>query len=105
VATVRVIYQAERDLLAVLAYFDAVSPSYARVFEDTLLEVLRRLERFPRSGRTVPEIDDPAVREILHRGFRIVYFVDALDSEVEVLTLIHSSRPLGGAGLQPGSEE
>jgi len=28
-------------------------------------------------GRMVPEIQDEALRELIHRSYRIVYFVDA----------------------------
>jgi len=52
-------------------------PAFRRFFEDEAVEKVRRLEQFPRMGRMVPEIQDEALRELIHRSYRIVYFVDA----------------------------
>jgi toxin ParE1/3/4 len=46
---------------------------------------------FPESGRTVPEFEDPFVREVVHRPYRIVYRLVG-DDEVHVLTVHHSSK-------------
>lgn len=63
-----------------------------------MIAKIRRLERFPRLGRVVPEIDDEAIREVLYRHYRIVYVVDRSDEEVEVLTIFHSSQQFGALG-------
>ncbi|MBZ5560392.1 MAG: type II toxin-antitoxin system RelE/ParE family toxin [Acidobacteriia bacterium] len=38
-----------------------------------LVAATDRLVPFPESGRAVPEFDDPLVREIVDRPYRIVY--------------------------------
>jgi toxin ParE1/3/4 len=38
---------------------------------------LEQLAEFPESGRSVPELDLPGVRELLHPPFRVVYRVGA----------------------------
>jgi toxin ParE1/3/4 len=45
---------------------------------------------FPQMGRVVPELQDPEIRELLEKGYRIVYRVKR--DEVEVLTVFHTSR-------------
>lgn len=96
-ATVRLSSQAERELGAILDYYDRVGASgFAEVFEAKLIEKLRRLEQFPRLGRVVPEIGDEAIREVLHRNYRIVYLLDSDQEEVMVLTIFHSAQQFGG---------
>ncbi len=62
-----------------------------------LLGAVGRLDAFPRSGRAVPEIADAAIREVVYREYRIVYLYDEADDHVDVLSVFHSSRPLGGS--------
>ncbi len=71
---------------------------FAEVFEEKVIEKIRSLERFPRLGRLVPEINDEAIREVLYRNFRIVYLVDRDDEAVAVLTIFHASQQFGSLG-------
>ena len=93
--------QARRDLEAIVAYYLDVAPSYADVVEAGLLASTRRLETFPRSGRAVPEIGDETIREVVWREYRVIHFVEAEATRVEVLTVLHSSQQFGA----PGSPE
>ena len=102
-ATVRLSSQAERELSAVLDYYDLIGASgFAEVFEAKLIEKLRRLEQFPRLGRIVPEIRDESIREVLHRNYRIVYMLDRDEEEVLVLTIFHSAQQFGGLSPEDG---
>ncbi|MEM0964004.1 MAG: type II toxin-antitoxin system RelE/ParE family toxin [Bacteroidota bacterium] len=85
--------QARRDLEAVEDYYLDVAPSYATVVVDGLLASTRRLADFPLSGRAVPEIDDPEIREVVWRDYRVIYWADA--DRVEVLSVLHTSRQFG----------
>ena len=87
--------QARKDLEAIEAYLGEVAPDYAAFFMEQILEKAQQLERFPRLGRIVPEIGDESIRELIYRSYRIMYFVDQEDTEVEILTVIHSSRQFG----------
>ncbi|NBC17056.1 MAG: type II toxin-antitoxin system RelE/ParE family toxin, partial [Bacteroidetes bacterium] len=87
--------QALKDLDAIEEYYEEVAPDYAALFVASVFETTRRLEELPRMGRIVPEIGDPAIRELIHRGYRIMYVVDGDDETVEVLTVLHSSRQFG----------
>jgi len=68
--------QALKDLEAIEAYYEEVAPEYAALFVASVFEKAQRLEQLPRMGRTVPEIGDEAIRELIHRGYRIMYVVD-----------------------------
>ena len=90
--------QARKDLESISDYYREVAPSYAERFEEQVFEATRKLERFPRAGRIIPEAEDEHLREILYRNYRIMYRVDAQDEEVLILTILHSSRQFGGFG-------
>lgn len=99
-AVVRWSSQARKDLEAISDYFREASPPYAERFEEQVFEATRRLETFPRSGRMIPESEEDALREMIYRDYRIMYHVDAADEDVLILTVLHSSRQLGGFGSE-----
>lgn len=98
--------QAYADLEAIGDFLAREAPRYAQILADGIVGSVDRLSLFPRSGRVVPEIGDEAVREILYRGYRIMYVLsgDEGEEEVENLTVMHSSVPFGGSGLSKGDE-
>lgn len=93
-ARVRWSKQAREDVRAIRAFLAHASPAHAHLVETALLNAAQRLEAFPRSGRAVAETNDPAMRELVLRQYRIVYLVDE-DDDVFILTVFHSARPLG----------
>ena len=46
---------------------------------------------FPEFGRTVPEFEDPLIREVVLKPYRIVYQLVGTD-EIHVLTVHHASQ-------------
>ncbi|MDD5285504.1 MAG: type II toxin-antitoxin system RelE/ParE family toxin [Desulfuromonadaceae bacterium] len=46
----------------------------------------------PRSGRSVPEIGNPDIRELIYRGYRIVYRLNG--ARIEILTVFEGHRLL-----------
>jgi plasmid stabilization system protein ParE len=73
-------------------YIARDQPINARRVIQRLLDREAQLAAHPRSGRTVPEYDDPDVRELIDVPFRIVYRVEA--ASVRVLTVRHSTEML-----------
>jgi plasmid stabilization system protein ParE len=94
---VRWTLQAADDLKAITEFIAADSPHYASLFAMDVLAAVERLVPFPHSGRTVPELDDPLVREILLGNYRIVYRVKG--EVVEILTVYHGARLLDPSRL------
>jgi plasmid stabilization system protein ParE len=87
--------QAERDLLAIEEYYLQVAPEFG---DFLVTEIFRRtnfLSESPLVGRKVPEINDPTIRELIYRNYRIVYHTDLEESRIEILTVFHSSREFG----------
>lgn len=83
--------QARADLAAIRAFISQDSPHYASVIVSRLIAATDRLVPFPESGRAVPEFDDPLVREVVHRPYRVVYRLVGVD-ELHVLTVHHASQ-------------
>lgn len=48
-----------------------------------------QLRHFPMNGRTLPEVDDETIRELIYKNYRIVYQV--LEKN-QILTVFHSSK-------------
>ncbi len=68
-------------------------PEAARAWVRSLFETVGRLERFPRSGRPVPELPHrPELREVVYGAYRIIYRVEP--EQVSVLTVRHGRRLL-----------
>lgn len=85
--------QARADLAAIETYYVDVAPGYADTVVDGLLASVRRLEAFPLSGRAVPEIADPLIREVVWREYRVIYWADV--DRVDVLSVLHTSQQFG----------
>jgi toxin ParE1/3/4 len=96
-AEVRWTPQAADDLEAITDFIATDSQQYARLFAMDVLIAVERLADFPNSGRVVPELRDPAIREILFGSYRIVYRVKG--DLVEVLTVYHGARLLDPSRL------
>lgn len=66
-------------------------PRAAREWVNQLFASVRRLEAFPRSGRTAPEVEHRAnVRELIDGDYRVIYRVDR--DQIVVLTVRHSRQ-------------
>ena len=82
--------QALDDLEAIRRYVAQSSTQFADLVVWRLVEAVDRLERYPRSGRTVPEVGNPSLREIVVGNYRIVY---RLRRDVaEILMVFHGAR-------------
>lgn len=64
-----------RQFLAVVAYLLADRSTVARRFHARALKTLKRLQRFPESGRRIPEFPDLPYREVIVRPYRFFYRV------------------------------
>jgi plasmid stabilization system protein ParE len=67
---------ARRELLAALAYLQRENPPAAVAFRRKVERAVRRLERFPASGRPIPEFPDLPHREVVLPPYRLFYRVE-----------------------------
>jgi len=80
------------DLKEICKFIALDSPHYAKIFNDRIFEMAEHLESFPEIGRQVPESDDSEVRELIYRGYRIIY--QTKEDYLEIITVIHGSKLL-----------
>ncbi len=66
--------------------------SFAKFFAKNILKSIEILKKFPKIGRIVPERQNPLIREIIYKGYRIIY--REINHQIEILTIIHSSKLL-----------
>lgn len=67
---------ARGQFLEAVAYIRRDKPSAAKAFRKRSERALRRLERFPQSGRTIPEFPDLPYREVVVAPYRFFYRVE-----------------------------
>ncbi len=91
--------QAVADLRSIREFIERDSPLYGRLVAERLFDATAQIERFPRSGRVVPEISRDDIRELIVGDYRIVY---RLEGEIAVLlTVFRGSRLLPAMRLKP----
>ncbi len=71
--TVRFTPSARTQFLAALAYIRRDNPTAAGQFRRRAERILRRLERFPDSGRVIPEFPELPYREVIIAPYRFFY--------------------------------
>jgi toxin ParE1/3/4 len=92
--------QALDDLEAICLFIARDSPEMAGVFADRAFHAADRLADFPHSGRTVPEIGDESIREIILGSYRLIYRTRG--EAVEIVTVHHGARRLDPGEITPG---
>ena len=85
--------QAQADLAAIHAFISQDSARYADVTVRQLIAAVDQLVAFPESGRAIPEFDDPDVREIVRRAYRVAYRLVGSE-HLHILTIHHGARQL-----------
>jgi toxin ParE1/3/4 len=73
-------------------YIAGDDPDAAARFVDALVEVGDSLAHSPSRGRGVPELPGSGLREVIHRGYRVVYRLTS--KQVEILTVFEGHRLL-----------
>lgn len=85
-----------RELEEALDYIAQDNPEAAEQLGRKLHAAVGRLAEFPDSGRVVPELGDPQLREVVHGPFRVIY--ESGKGMVRVLAVVRAER-------QPDFEE
>ena len=84
---------ARRQFLGILAYIKRDKPTAALRFRRRVEQSLSRLERFPESGRPVPEFPELPYREVIVPPYRFFYRVKG--KTVWVVGAWHSAQVPG----------
>lgn len=83
---------AKADLRSIHDFIAHDSPHYAKKVAQDIREKTDILERLPKVGRRVAELDDEQVRELSLYSYRIIYEIK--DKGVFVLAVAHKRRDL-----------
>lgn len=81
---------ARKQFLGALQYIRRDNPLAARNFRKKAEQQLRRLSRFPDSGRVVPEFPDLPFREVIVAPYRFFYRTD--DRKVWIVAVWHGAQ-------------
>lgn len=84
--------KAVRDLEAIVRYIALNNPEAAKKLGQRLLEKTKELSQFPLKGQKVAEFDDPNIRQLILRPYRIVYRVEENKKQVSIARFWHSSQ-------------
>ncbi len=84
--------QSQNDLRSIVSYIARDDPDRAKAFGYLLIDKSLSIGLMPERGRLVPELNDSAVREIVHGSYRIIYEVLHEPNAVFVLRFWHSAR-------------
>jgi toxin ParE1/3/4 len=82
--------QALRDLEGIRDHIAIDSARYAALVIERIVNGVERLSTFPESGRMVPEHNDPSIREVIVKPYRVVYRLKP--GLVEIATVFRASR-------------
>lgn len=89
------------DLESVRDYIARDSEYYAAEFVGRILNAIENLCILPNMRRRVPEVDDPEIREIIFKSYRIIYQLDEDKGELLVLAIIHAARDMSNIKPRP----
>jgi plasmid stabilization system protein ParE len=81
-----------RDLEEVADYIAKDSSHYAAAFVREARDAARTLAYLAERGRAVPEFNDPSIRELFVRSYRLIYQV--AEQTVYIIGFIHGARDL-----------
>ena len=89
---IRWTHEALLQLFEIEDFMSQDGPDRARKFVDQIIEHTESLSDNPLSGRTVPEISNPDIRELIFRKYRIVYRITG--NYLDILTVFEGHRLL-----------
>lgn len=82
------------NLEQIADYIAQDSLHYAATFVREVRDAARSLGTLAERGRVVPELNDPAVRELLVGRYRLIYRVTI--STVQIVAFVHGARDFRG---------
>ena len=88
---VRFTASGRRQFLDAIAYIQRENPESAGAFRRRVETRLRRLERFPHSGRVLPEFPELPYREVIVSPYRFFYRIQ--ETTVWMVAVWHGAQP------------
>ncbi len=82
-----------QDLKEIFDFIAVDSERYAMITTQKIYQKVQNIALNPRTGRIVPEFNEPTVREIISGNYRIIYQTKNYP-QIEIVRIFHSSRLL-----------
>ena len=79
------------------AYTATDNPPAAARWIEAIFTKVEQLQLAPQSGRVVPEVGNPEIRELIYGNYRIIYRVER--RWVAILTIRHGKQQLPTADI------
>jgi len=89
---VRFTPSARTQFLAAIAYIYRENPTAAVAFRHKAEKVLSRLQKFPQSGRALPEFPDLPFREVVVAPYRFFYLLK--EKTIWIVAVWHGAQLL-----------
>ena len=83
---------AQADLADIVRYVAQHNSDPAARLGYELITRAENLANFPEIGRTVPEFQQPNLREVICRSYRIIYRLRRDNQRVEIVRFWHGAR-------------
>lgn len=80
------------DLEAIVRYIALTNPEAARKLGQQLLTKASGLRDFPFQGQKVPEFDNPNIRQLILKPYRIVYRIEDDNKRISIARFWHSAQ-------------
>ena len=84
--------RSREDLRDIASFIAQDNPEAALKLGDLIFQRVDSLEKFPEFGRTVPERNQPNIREIIVKSYRVIYRLRKKEKLIEVLRVWHGAR-------------
>lgn len=91
--------QALSDIEDIANYISHDSVHYAQLQVQKFFKRVEILEKFPLTGRKVPELNMKLVRELIEGNYRIIYKIVNRET-IHILTVYHTRRNLKRSALR-----
>jgi len=89
---------AKADLRSIHDFIAHDSLHYAKKMTQDIREKTDVLDRLPKVGKKVPELNDEAVRELSLYSYRIIYEIKS--QSIFVLAVVHKRRDLKAGDIE-----
>jgi toxin ParE1/3/4 len=84
--------RSREDLHKIATFIARDNPAAALKLGDLIFDRVDSLEKFPELGRVVPERNQPNIREMVVKNYRIIYRVHQKEKFLEILRVWHGAR-------------
>lgn len=89
---------AQKRIKEILDFISIDNPTAALSLIDSLEEKVESLKIHPEAGRILPELDNPAIRElVVHKNYGVIYEIS--QDLIEILTVRHFKRNFSESDL------